>query len=197
MTGNQIRVAISGKARSGKNLIAELLIEHLKLSQNEYRIRAFADPMKEIVKIMFPCADDECLYGASQLRSEIIDMIYHDEDARYLTYRKVLTDLGKQARKYNKNIWIHNFDYDLKKNAHARAYVCSDARFLNEIEYLKDRGFYLIRVLRNGTDIGKDVSETEQDTIPDSVFNKVIHNDYSIDQLSEEVKQIVDELRIK
>jgi len=197
MIGNQIRVAISGKARSGKNLIAELLIKHLNLNINEYRIRAFADPMKEIVKIMFQNADNECLYGASQLRSNIIDTIYNDENNEYLTYRKALTDLGKQARKYNKDIWIYNFDYDLRKNTHMHAYVCSDARFLNEIEYLKDRQFYLIRVLRNGTDIGKDVSETEQDAIPDSVFDKVIHNDYSIEQFSEEVKQIVEELRIK
>jgi hypothetical protein len=197
MTGNQIRIAISGRARTGKNTVAGLLIKYLNLQAGEYRVRAFADPMKEMIRIMFPKADKESLYGASQLRSNIIDYIYNDESNMPLTYRKVLTDIGKQARNYNNNIWIYNFDADFNMNTHTRAYICPDARFINEIEYLKKQYFYLIRVLRKGIEVGGDISEQEQGQIPDESFDKVIHNDFSIDVLSEEVKQIVEELQGK
>src|SRR5271165_4803636 len=201
MVGNQIRIALSGKARVGKDTVAKLIIQHLKLDRYEYKIRAFADPMKEIIKIMFPNANDECLYGASELRGEIISdqFLNRDFHRKSLTYRNALTDIGRYAREYNENIWVSNLDYNLNNpfNKRKTAYIVSDCRFVNEFNYLRDNGFYLIRVLRKDIDRGFDVSEVEQEQISDESLDKVIYNDYSIEVLSEEVKQLVDKLRIK
>lgn len=199
MTGNQIRIALSGKAKVGKDTVARLILRHLQLNRDECRIRAFADPMKEIIKIMFPNADDECLYGASELRGNVISDIFLNKDfhRKPLTYRNALTDIGKHAREYNENIWITNLDNDLERSYYKKIYIVSDCRFINEFNYLRNNGFYLIRVLRKGIDSGIDVSEVEQEQIPNESFDKVIHNDYSIDILSEEVRQLVEQLCIK
>lgn len=210
MIGNrQLRIGLSGKAKTGKNTVADLIVTHLDLNRDEYRIRAFADPMKEIMKIMFPGADNECLYGASELREKVISNKFLNRDfhRKPLTYRSGLTDIGKYAREYNENIWIYNLDYDLNNwvpnidrtssSRYKSAYIVSDCRFINEFNYLREQGFYLIRILRKGTNSGIDVSEVEQEQIPNESFDKVIHNDYSIDVLSEEVRQIINELCIK
>lgn len=197
MSGNQLRIAISGKARTGKNTVADLIIKHLNLKESEYRIRAFADPMKQIIEVMFPNASKECLYGASELRSNVIEDFYRSDDGKLLTYRTALTDIGKKARQYNQNIWVYNFHKDLLAHTHVHAYVASDLRFINEFNYLKEQDFYLIRVLRDGTSVGTDVSETEQEQISDDKFDRVIHNDFSIETLSWEVLQTIYDARIK
>lgn len=191
MNGNQIRIAISGKARSGKNLIADLIVKHFNIENNEFKIRAFADPMKQIAKIMFPNADENCLYGASELRENIIDTLHKDINDNYLTYRMFLTDLGKFGRNYNNNKWISTLDYDLNKSQDKKLYIVSDLRFIEEYNYLLNQGFYMIRVIRNGINSGNDISEIEQDKIPNEKFNKLIYNNFSIDVLSDEIKQLV------
>jgi hypothetical protein len=188
MFGKQWKIAISGKARAGKNTIASLLVEHMNLDDTNSKIIALADPMKRIAKAIFPEARDECLFGPSELRSQIISNKYVDKMGNPLTHRQFLIDLGAFARLYNDNVWLHLLVEDARTSKDKLAYIVSDVRFINEFKFLKDSGFYMIRILRDESTNIDDISEIEQDSIPNSDFDRIIHNNYSLESLSLEVK---------
>src|SRR5208283_2965011 len=113
------KIAISGKANTGKNTLANLLQdETCKRDDKVYiakhgivglknfyaKTMAFADPIKEIVMVMFPNANKECLYGPSKGRAELIPGAFKNGEP--VTYRQALFDIGTElGRGYNDKIW--------------------------------------------------------------------------------------------
>jgi hypothetical protein len=196
MDGKMIKVAISGQARTGKNTLAEMIVNNVKpigltLGIPTHKIVAVADPIKNIVMQMVPNADPECLWGQSEFRSKPIPGDFNDLDGNPLTYRRALIDIGTLGRKYNPDIWLNALVQDAAKNQSLRVYVVSDVRFPNEINYLKDHGFYMIRLKRLGVPQIDDVSETAQLQIPDSFFDDVIENDGPLSELNRRAEIIV------
>lgn len=187
----EIKIAISGKANSGKNTVATLLSHHLKYRGTDLldtQIFAFADPIKEMVMKMLPMTDRRTLWGPSELRMTKIP----NSD---LTYRQMLLDLGKLGRSYDPNIWINATVHMANSFAVTGASLIADVRFKNEFQAMKSEEFFLIRVVRPNsipTSTSDDVSEIDLDDIPDSVFNCVLVNDGSMAELQEKTKKIVE-----
>jgi hypothetical protein len=196
MSGNQIKIAISGKANSGKNTVANMFINNLKHYATNSKIVGIADQMKHLILSMFPEAKSDCLFGPSELRSEIINEKYKDINGKPLTYRQALLDLGALGRKYNKNFWLNWLVADANSSKNIGIYIVSDARFINECDYLKKSNFIMIRVLRDSINKISDPSELEQDFIPNSEFDYIIYNNDSIEKLNEEIKLISAKLLI-
>lgn len=189
------KIAIMGKANTGKNTLAGLLIDALAKDSLSYKCIAFADPIKEIVMTMFPRADRNCLYGPSQLRTEIIPGAY--KDGKPLTYRQALIDIGTEVgRKYSDKIWLENFDHRFELLSHDLVIV-TDCRFRNEFDHLKEKGFFQIRLYRNtGAPEIQHISETGQSLIKDEEFDYVLLNNKSLEELEEEVRcQILPKIR--
>lgn len=186
-----IRIAISGRARTGKNTLAEMISAHIP---GECKIVAVADPIKRMVMEMVPDADPRCLYGESELRSTPLPGSLKGDDGSPLTYRKLLTDLGKQGRKYNLDVWLNALVKNAEQNKYLKGYIVSDVRFINEMQYLRDHDFYMIRIKRKDAPIIDDESETIQLSIPDDFFHEVVENDYSIGDLSDKAKTIYNQL---
>lgn len=184
------KIAISGKARAGKNTVAEMLVDHLKFKNSKEKIVALADPMKRIVQMMFPEASDECLYGPSELRSQVISDKFKDKNGKALTHRQALIDLGAFGRQYNSDIWLNCLVEDCNQSKDIDSYIVSDVRFINEFKYLKAAGFEMVRVLRADSAIIDDVSEKEQDAILNSEFDHVIENNKTLDDLRKDVKRL-------
>lgn len=182
------KIAIMGKANTGKNTLAGLLIDEIRANgSNSYKCMAFADPIKEIVMIMFPRANRNCLYGPSQLRSESIPGAF--KDGKPLTYRQALIDVGTEVgRKYSDRIWLENFDHRYESVV-SDLVIVTDVRFRNEFDHLKEKGFFQIRLYRH-TDAPEiqHISETGQSSIKDEEFDYVLHNNKSLEDLQEEVK---------
>ena len=86
----------------------------------------------------------------------------------------------------------HTFAKAQKKNR--SLVIVTDVRFRNEFDHLKKLGFYQIRLLRNSHLYSNHISETNQDTIQDSEFDYVLHNNGTLDNLKEEVAKIVSKL---
>jgi hypothetical protein len=209
------KIAICGKANTGKNTLATHLQDEIRkrddaahivqygrssLIDFEAKTMAFADPIKEIVMVMFPNANKNCLYGPSQLRAEAIPGAF--KDGKPLTYRQALIDIGTEVgRAYNDKLWLENFDcrYEelLIKDKYSLVIV-TDVRFRNEFDHLKKKGFFQIRLYR---DTGKaseinHVSETNQNSILDEEFDYVLFNNKSLEDLCGEVRcQILPRLR--
>ena len=195
-----VKVAIFGKAKTGKDTVANIIVNQLKLTSDQYKIAAFASPMKHIVETMFPLVNKEHLYGASEYRNELVDPNSPkllDSNADPLTIRRLLMDLGAFARLYNENVWVNILSYNLQQemtDPNKLAFIVSDGRFINEFNYLRKENFFLIRIKRPGYTKIKNVSETEQDLIPDSNFHFIINNNstkgHLIQQVSDMIKKI-------
>lgn len=196
MLGNQkIRIAISGKANSGKNSLASILVSNMGLNETNSKMVGIADPMKNIIKGIFPSAKHECLFGPSSLRSEIINKKFSDVSGQPLTYRQALLDLGAYGRLYNNDIWLDLLVNDAEKSTDKLAYIITDCRFLNEFNYLKKAGFFCIRIIRNNLKLIDDISETEQDAIPDNQFDYIVKNNGSLKDLSLITFDIINKIR--
>jgi len=191
------KIAICGKANSGKNTLAKMLVKHLRLkirdNNGPYTASrayiAFADPIKRMIQEMFPEINSKYLFGSSKFRNEIIPGAF--KGGKPLTIRQLLIDLGTEVgRAYKQDVWLDNFDYQFKKAAHCKIVVVTDVRFRNEFDHLKDKGFHLIKLYRgNDTPSINHISETGQNDIKDDEFDFVIHNDKSLNELK---KLVVD-----
>jgi len=203
------KIAICGRANTGKNTLAKLLEQEIYEKVNKewaakldspagqtytnfsWKSMAWADPIKEIVVLMFPHASKECLYGPSHLRAEPIVGAF--KNGKPLTYRQALIDIGTEVgRAYNDKIWLENFDYryeQLLLKSKPDLVVVTDTRFRNEFEHLKKKDFFQIRLYREtGMPPIEHVSETNQNTISDEEFDYVLFNNKSLDDLKEEVR---------
>jgi hypothetical protein len=200
------KVALSGRANVGKNTAANLLAEHLCSGKDEpYDMLAFADPIKRMVEELFPWAEKKCLYGPSKLRNNIIPRAINKQGAP-LTYRQALIDIGTLGRSYKSDIWIDNMDNRIKNLSEDRsiilqdfsgcgyrpikALVITDLRFVNEMEYLKSKGFFIIRLLRDTDQVINHGTETEQEKIRDDEFDLVIDNNSTLENLTKQIDQI-------
>lgn len=188
-----IKISISGKANSGKDTISKMLYD--KISENKQiscKYLAFADPVKKIVRIMFPDLPEIYLTGPSKYRSELVPNAF--KDGNPLTVRQLLIDLGTTiGRGYRETIWLDALNYSIQQAEKEKVdmVITSDCRFINEHNFLKKIGFYQIRVLRHNSSNINHSSEIEQDSIANDDFNAIIDNCGTISHLKQEVCKIV------
>jgi len=190
------KVAICGKANSGKNTVSKLILKELRNKQTgvlcEYI--AFADPIKAMIRLMFPELPEKYLTGPSQYRAEPIPGAF--KDGVPLTVRQLLIDLGTGVgRAVKETIWLDAFDHAFQRFQYKTIVVVTDVRFRNEFDHLKKLGFYQIRLLRDSHLKIDHASETNQDTIQDDEFDYVLHNNGTLKDLKNEVKKIVGQIR--
>ncbi len=193
------KIALLGKANSGKNAAAKIfdaeIYHYLKANNNPFNgteFMAFADPVKEIARIMFPGLPRKFFYGASKFRSEIIPNLY--KDGNPLTVRDILLEIGTNGRKLDSNVWVNALDANLLKVKNKSLVIITDLRFINEYEYLKSRGFTLIKVFRDDSSNIDHQSETEQDQLLDNQFNFIIDNNGNLTNLKNMIKNIITQI---
>lgn len=193
-----LKVAFSGKANSGKDSSANVFVDQFCVqtkttkSKGTVQIAALADPIKEMIRIMFPRTKRVTLYGASKHRSTVIEGAYLNDEP--LTYRTLLQNLGTEVgRGYKESIWLDAMDFKIEK-AKKRGvglFVVTDVRFRNEFDHLKNAGFKMIRVIRGEQLTLGHASETEQEQIKDSEFSYIIDNNGTLEQMEKSIARIV------
>ena len=167
-----ILISLSGKKHSGKTTVAELMSAY---SNHNCELAGWADALKdEVCKAM----------GITRLQLET-----HKEQ-----YRLILQGWGTDfRRKQDPNYWIKQLAEKINTSEKA-LFIVHDTRFCNELQFIKDVGGFLIRVVRPG-EKSNDAhsSETELD---DSTFERTIVNDGSLEQLNEKVIKLMKEIKL-
>lgn len=189
-----------GKANTGKNTLSRMLVRQLRdinYYKKPYGTRrwltakqlAFADPIKEMIREMFPEVPKKYLYGSSKFRNEIIPGAF--KEGLPLTIRQLLMDLGTEVgRRYKPDIWLDNFDYRFNQWKHRNIVIVTDVRFRNEFDHLRKNGFYMIRLYRNtGQSEIQHISETGQESVADEEFDYVLLNNKHLKEIKLEVLQ--------
>lgn len=194
------KVAICGKANTGKNTLSKMIKNQLGLLAPETYSIAFADPIKEMIRIMFPSIPRKHLYGSSKLRNEVVPEAF--KEGKPLTIRQLLIDIGTGlGRGYKETVWLDNFDLRLQKalkNKRNKMIIVTDVRFRNEFNHLQNQGFYMIRLVRdNDAPTINHISETNQESILDEEFDYVADNNSSLKSLQGKVSEIINQLKRK
>lgn len=172
-----MKIAISGKAKTGKDTLA------IELAKNNPGLSfcGFADSIKHAANEMFPQMDKNNLWGESSLREEKIP-------GTGVSYRQALLDIGKLGRSYDPDFWIKN---TFNRIANQNNIIIKDLRFVNEYNFLKEKGSFLVRIKRKDHSVINDVSDTEQDNLTDDMFDFIIENDKNLAFLYEKAKLLL------
>lgn len=192
-------IGIIGKAGSGKDTTGE----HIKKNYNGVGY-AFADPIKEICRIMF-LFDDEQLYGS---KKEVLDERWG------ITPREVFQKFGTNMMQFAvygfmpglidkvpvRQFWIHHFrlwynDFISKPENDNKIVVVTDVRFHHEAELIRELNGTLIKIerpdLRTDSVVYQHSSET---SIGDIEADVTIVNDKTIEELYQHVDTIITNL---
>jgi len=202
---------------AGKDEVARILVE------NHGFVRvALADVLKRMAMELWNFTPQQ-MFGASHFRNEV-DNRYGftprsvlqkmgtdisrtiDEDVwvRYAT--KVAKTIMKDGVKDELKGYVRSWKYSPAKGLEESAYpeqtpqgvAFSDARFLNELEYVKKEGGKLLRVKRPANHLPNvnllHSSETQILCVDDSEFDIVIDNDGTIQDLVDKVDAAIQKI---
>ena len=183
-------IALSGKKGSGKDTVANMLEYYFK-DYHHQRLHkvAFADPVREIASII-----------ASTPQVHFIDRYWKEQpvsssDKR--SPREYLRLVGQSLKSaLGSDVWIRVMDTRVF-TFNTKNCVITDVRFRNELDYVKEKGAFLIKIERDGCEGDDDVSETEMDGFKDEEFDLIIKNNGTREELSETISNFVKNLKIK
>lgn len=187
-------VAITGKARSGKDLIGTYIKNRLNQLEirNIYRTIAFSDILKDRLIKDFDLTTEQ-VYGGLK---ECVDPRYVKADGALWTPREMMQAYGQFMRTMDDLVWIRLLFEKINSNTFIN-YIITDVRYINELEAVKESGCLLLHT--KGYVDSKihgegHISETnldDYDIDPDFTIN----NDSSIEALYEKLEPIVKYIR--
>ena len=161
-------VALTGKAGSGKNTLADELV-------NKYGFIGigFADPIKEMLKQLNPLVpidmglDGELIKSTMRLATLVDSVGWETAKRENVEVRELLQRLGTEAGRQiiSPDVWV---DIAIKKALNAPSpVVFTDCRFPNEVAAVRSRGGLLVRVHRQDVEpVSSHISENAIDDIP-------------------------------
>ena len=171
LTNNYI--GLSGWAKSGKDTIANYLVEN-----HGYRKVSFADPMREALLRLDPVIP---YMGVNMRLSVAVRLIGWEDVKRNSPDVRVLlqrfgTEVGREM--FGQNFWV---DLAMSKIQPGEKIVFADVRYKNEAEAVSASGGVVVRVNRDGVVAANDHS-SEHD-LDDYNFDLVIDNNGSLEDL--------------
>lgn len=187
-------IAINGKARSGKDTVADYLCQKygfVKIS--------LADEIKRICMRVYNFSEEQ-LWGEA-LKEEI--------DPNWgVTPRHAMQIIGTEmGRSIHRQTWLRftwrmiegvtDYVYERKYGltqesiTAVNGVVIPDVRFENELNFFAERKALLLRTKRNSDKLSSDakahVSEIEQERIPDTRFHCVFNNHGTLAELYQSI----------
>jgi len=182
---------------------------------------SFAAPLKDVCSAIFGWPRDLLEGDTVESREfrETPDLFWSKKlDIPNFTPRLALQLLGTDVlrKHWHEDLWMDSLEYRIRKSHKDQTVVISDARFQNELKLINRMGGKVIWVRRNELpewwDTAKDANDsavahkimkTKYKDVHESEWNwvgspvdYVIHNDGSIEDLEEKVKNIQKSLLI-
>lgn len=172
-------IGLIGNKRVGKDTFADYIVSNLG-----YKRLAFADPIKEVAKIIFNLDDKEL----DNINKESILSDFHISLRQFYQIfgtELMRNDIFKYLPNFPKNIWIHtllNKITKLKKEGFNK-FVISDVRFKEEAYTIFDNNGILIKINKdiNSKNIDNHSSETELNNIPNKMIKFNINNNDTLE----------------
>lgn len=180
MQNKQKVIAVSGGLGSGKDTVAQFIIEN---SPVPFKQTAFAKSLKKIVATITHVPYETTL-------SQDGKNVYIEEFG--MTIGEMLQTIGTDVmRSWNDEVWIKSVLLETKAEPETN-WIITDCRFPNEADFLKKNGAHIIRVERPDNPIAKnskrDLNHPSETSLNDyKGFNEIIINDGTLDDLKQKV----------
>ena len=188
-------IGLLGKKRSGKDTSGDYLVENYGFVKY-----AFADPVKEICKILFDFSEEQ-LYGE---KKEGVDFRW------YLTPREAFQKIGTEFAQndiYNyfprlkerlgdEVIWVKLFRLWYEKNKNKNI-VITDVRFPHEIEAIKELNGKIIKIKRSELSFDNHISENFIDEIEDKDIYHCLDNRYKKEDLYSQIDTLINSINLE
>lgn len=215
---NNAIICMSGKAGSGKDTVADYLVE-----KYGFKRMAFADPLRDVVQLVFVMDHDnvwdrglrelplknlpnyvdlERIFSSdlisSKTKSEVLEKLNNKnlEENQYWSVRKLLQFIGTEMFRnmINRDTWVMNFVQRLEPGIN---YVITDCRFPNELDWVKTRfggKVVFTEVIRSGYDgkgVGIENHESERYKLP---ADAIIENNGTLEDLYHKVEKLMSDI---
>jgi hypothetical protein len=151
-------IGVSGKARSGKNVFAEVLAEELhRRTGKAFVMMAYADELKNMAQKELDLSWDQ-LWGdekeAEDKRYKKIprhgyDGFHETGDLKepYWTGREIMQSLGEFFRGFDRDFWVKKLFRTIEEKEYENV-IITDVRYPNEVDPVVEREGYHVRVSR-------------------------------------------------
>ena len=172
-------IGLSGKAGSGKTTVTKYL------TRKGFGTRKFADPLKSMLADLLISQgvepEDTPLFLEGELK-EVPTELLGGKSPRH-AMQTLGTDWGRGQ--LNEDFWVEA----ALRNPAQRDLIFDDVRFLNEALAIRNRGGFVVNVLReDAPQVGRHLSE---DALTDFAFDFVIYNDADMDTLFRRVNEFL------
>ena len=198
-------IAITGYKGSGKDTVADMLIEKMGGEKQYVGKRSFAYPIKEAAKVIFD-------WGEEHVNGDL----KNDVDERWgVSPREILQWMGTEvfqykisedfpafADKVGREIWVQNLYnwYLSNHNPFTSNIIIPDMRFPHELEVIKygmSRITPVVTIRVDRESITPDDPHESEYHIPYLSVDFIIENNYPLPVLEESVDTIVDYLKTR
>ena len=203
-------LGICGRAQHGKDTLGKMLADELyDRTGQKYILMAYATELKRKVQKDFDLSYEQ-LWGMDKEtydfrypkhrgpapmclgnRNDGKDIGQVMKERQHWTAREILQDYGQFFRTIDNNFWVKALFKVIDEKEYNNA-IITDVRHVNEVDAVKNRGGYVINIVRNietGVHNQNHISETALD---DYKADFVVKNFGSLDDLWETSKQLVE-----
>jgi hypothetical protein len=192
-------ILLSGKARVGKDVFAEMLAKELqKQTGKVYVLMAYAGELKNKIQRDFDLSYEQ-LWGDKKeiedkryIKPLLDDIGIHSKGViHYWTPRELMQAYGQFFRTINYDFWVDHLFSVIKRKEYDNV-IITDGRHVNEADAVVDRGGYHIRVEREYKDAvhnEQHISETALDDKHRVDFTVI--NNRTLKELEESAKDVV------
>jgi dephospho-CoA kinase len=216
------QIALSGKCGAGKDVVGKYLLEkydykvvrfshyikkivgectNTSLNDNYYKKQKIPNYDINFPKYYEICSritghlsvlfEDNFINENQTKINDISNVISTKRGITLGTYQQIIGVYFREN--FDKNIWIKFFWNDIKE---FEKVVVVDVRFKNEVKFLKDKAFTIIRInrfkkLRTNSLCGRDENHISEVDLDNYSFKNVIDNNYTKKELYKKVEQII------
>lgn len=195
-------VGVSGLAYAGKDTVAGILVEHHGFKQYALgtKVKESALALDPWIPIYDPGAPMHLMGTPRWVRlSQLIAEVGPEEAKKNpevrRTYQRLATEAGRKT--LWEDMWTRKL-FELIRDQRPKNAVISDVRFLNEAQYITAKGGFMVRVIRPGAglegDFGDHVSETELSDDTDGIYDEILYNDGTLQDLETKVARTLAQL---
>lgn len=163
-----MRIAISGKCRSGKDTVADIIINSSQLTWTRL---SFASTLYKCV---------------SNIQKAVGVPVEKDGS--------LLQIIGEKIRNhYGEDVWANIIEKYIMDHPEENIIV-TDVRYSNELKMLSKRGFSILRVNRKQRFVDRDPTHISEIDLDYAHFDSILNNDFDLDHLKRCVVDIVEKV---
>lgn len=183
-------IGIGHIAQTGKSTSAEGLKRDLQFTEI-----SFADPLKRLALLADPLILANHVtnvgIGSGHLSKMVHSMGWEQAKRSFPEVRKFLQNLGAGCRdSFGDDFWLDQALKQIPPNGNLN-FVIADVRYRNEFDAIKERGGFLIKIVRPGYEASGHESETELLSVAKDKWDAIIPNDSSVMELQAKVVSTV------